>query len=62
MATGRGSSGDGEKKRAVKDRQKQNSKTGWSPGRRSVMPEGMNKSKASKDPAMPAIRKPIGLK
>ena len=60
MATGRNSSGDGELKKSVKRTESRNSSTGFSPGRRSVLPGGMNKGKASKDPAKPKVRKPIG--
>lgn len=57
---GRNSSGDGELKKSVKRGEKRNSSTGWSPGRRGVLPEGMNKGKASKAPVKPKARKPIG--
>lgn len=61
MATGRNKSGDGEHKNSVKRTEVRNKTAGWSPGRRQVLPEGMNTGKAGKDPAKPKIRKPIGM-
>jgi len=57
---GRNSSGDGELKKSVKAGEKRNSKISWSPGKRSVLPPGLNTSKASKAPIKPKARKSIG--
>lgn len=57
---GRNSSGDGELRKSVKKGENRNSKIGWSPGTRSVLPQGMNTSKASKAPVKPKARKSIG--
>lgn len=57
---GRNSSGDGELRKSVKRGETRNSRIGWSPGKRGVLPEGMNMSKASKAPMKPKVRKSIG--